>query len=202
MTMRARGFTLFEMLIAVALVGLLTTFAYRGLGEVQRATAQRAESDARLAAVQRSLSLIASDLEQAQLRPVREGYHGSPEPAMRGGGASAALEFTRAGWRDPAGAGHGPMQRVAYAQVDGKLVRSTWRVLDRAPDSAPVPRVLLTGVSGLEVSFLAGDAWAGDWPPLDADAASIGLPRAVRVSFTVEGEGRIERVVELLGAAQ
>lgn len=199
---RARGFTLYEMLIAVTLVALLCLFAYQGFDQVIRASAQLEPDNARLAAVQRSLSVLANDLEQAQPRPVREGYHGSSEPALRGGAAVALpLEFTRAGWRNPTGANHGPMQRVAYAIVDGELVRSVWRVLDRAPDSEPVQRVLLEGVSGFEVAFLVGDGWAPDWPPADSDLAASELPRAVRVAFTVEGEGRIERVVELLGAA-
>ena len=196
-----RGFTLFEMLVSVALVGLLTAFAYRGYDEVARAVATRDVSDARLAAVQRSLTFIASDLEQAQARPVREGYHGSAEPALRGGGSPAVLEFTRAGWRAAAGAGHGPLQRVAYALEDGKLVRSAWRVLDRAPDSVPARRVLLTGVSALDVRFLGAEDWITDWPASGDDGTGATLPRAVRIGFTVEGEGRIERVVELLGNA-
>jgi general secretion pathway protein J len=197
----ARGFTLFEMLISIALVGLLTAFAYRGYDEVARAVAARDVIDARLAAVQRSLTLIASDLEQAQLRPVREGYHGSPEPALRGGGAPAVLEFTRAGWRNPGGAVHGPLQRVSYALEDDKLVRSAWRVLDRAPDSVPTRRVLMTGVSALDVRFLSADDWVTDWPAVGEEGAVATLPRAVRIAFTVEGEGRIERVVEMLGNA-
>lgn len=199
---RARGFTLYEMLIAVAMVGLLAAFAYQGFDQVTRATAQQDASNARLAAVQRSLQALANDLEQAQARPVREGYHGSVEPALRGGGGAASpLEFTRAGWRNPVALNHGPMQRVAYGVVDGDLVRSVWRVLDRAPDSLSTQRVLLSGVSALEVAFLAGDGWGPDWPPPGDGVAAGELPRAVRVSFTIEGEGRIERVVELLGSA-
>ena len=182
------GFTLFEMLISIALVGLLTAFAYRGYDEVARAVAARDVIDARLAAVQRSLTLIAGDLEQAQLRPVREGYHGAPEPALRGGGSPAVLELTRAGWRSAGGAAHGPLQRVSYALEGDQLVRSAWRVL-------------LRGVSALDVRFLGADDWIADWPAPDADGAVATLPRAVRIAFTVEGEGRIERVVELLGNA-
>jgi general secretion pathway protein J len=197
---RAHGFTLYEMLIAVTLVALLSLFAYQGFDQVARASAQQELSNARLAAVQRSLSVLANDLEQAQPRPVREAYHGSLEPALRGGaGAALPLELTRAGWRNPTGANHGPLQRVSYAVIDGDLVRSVWRVLDRAPDSEPAQRVLLEGVSSLEVAFLVGDGWAQDWPPADVDVATGALPRAVRVAFSVEGEGRIERVVELLG---
>ena len=199
---QARGFTLYEMLIAVAMVGLLASFAYQGFDQVARASTQQAASNARLAALQRTLTLLASDLEQAQARPVREGYHGSPEPALRGGGGTALpLEFTRSGWRNPNDASHGPLQRVAYAVVDGKLERSTWRVLDRAPDSAATQRELLAGVSAFDLAFLAGDEWLPTWPPAGEGVAASALPRAVRVSFTVEGEGHIERVIELLGDA-
>lgn len=199
---QAHGFTLYEMLIAVAMVGLLASFAYQGFDQVARAATQQDASNARLAAVQRSLGLLASDLEQAQARPVREGYHGSLEPALRGdGGATLPLEFTRAGWRNPGDANRGPMQRVAYAIVDGELIRSAWRVLDRAPDSLASRRVLLAGVSALELEFLVGDGWVPSWPPAGEETAASELPRAVRVAFTVEGEGRVERVVELLGTA-
>lgn len=195
---QARGFTLYEMLVSIAMLGLLAAFAYQGLDQLLRSTERQRIAAERLLGVQRTLTQLASDLEQAQARPVREGYHGSSEPALRGGGAPLALELTRAGWRNPTGALHGPMQRVAYAVVDGKLVRSSWRVLDRAPDSLPVERELLAGVSGLEVAFLAEGSWQADWPPVGEGTDAL-LPAAVRVAFDLEGEGRIVRVVELVG---
>lgn len=200
---RARGFTLYELLLAFAILGLLAAFAWSGFSQLTQAAAQRDEIATRLTEVQRALALLQRDLLQADGRGVREDYHGSPEPALAGGGSPYPLQFTRAGWRNPTHAARAPSQRIAYALEQDQLVRYAWRVLDRAPGTAPQRRVLLTDVRALEVAFLAGGEWQADWPATSTTVAgaapSLERPRAVRVAFTLGDQGRLERVVELIG---
>lgn len=196
---RCTGFTLYELLLAFAILGLLAAFAWSGFAQLTRAVAQRDEVAARLGEVQRTLALAVGDLIQADGRRIREGFHGAREAAMLGGGGGYALEFSRAGWRNPASAPRPPSLRVAYTLERQELVRYAWRVLDRAPNSQPVRRVLLHRVEAFEVAFLAGGAWRPDWPPADGDTASVARPRAVRLALTLADQGRIERVIELIG---
>lgn len=198
---RGLGFTLYELLLAFAILGLLAAFAMTGFNQLNQAAAQRDEIATRLTAVQRALALVSRDLLQADGRAIREGSHGAREPGLIGGGAPFPLEFSRAGWRNPTGAPRPPTQRVAYALEGRELVRYVWRVLDRAPGTEPLRRVLLTEVDVLEVAFLAGGSWRADWPAPDTSTAPDGAtrPRAVRVTLTLADQGRIERVVELIG---
>lgn len=200
---RARGFTLYELLLAFAILGLLAAFAWSGFSQLTQAAAQRDAVATRLTEVQRALALVQRDLLQADGRGVREAYHGTREPALVGGAAPYPLELSRAGWRNPTHAARAPTQRVAYALEEGALVRYAWRVLDRAPGTTPLRRVLLADVDAIEVAFLAAGEWRADWPPPGAVPGAPTAPaarlRAVRVALTLGDQGRIERVVELIG---
>ena len=66
-----------------------------------------------------------------------------------------------------------------------------------------IPRnELLTGVTQVEFRFMDTQGeWHIDWPPLDVQgSASLVLrPKAVEVSFELEGFGRVWRLVEAGG---
>jgi general secretion pathway protein J len=198
---RARGFTLYELLLAFAILGLLAAFAWTGFSQLTQAAAQRETVATRLTEVQRALALLQRDLLQADGRGVREAYHGTREPALAGGGVPFPLELSRAGWRNPTHAARAPTQRIAYALEGGALVRYAWRVLDRAPGTEPLRRVLLTDVDAIEVAFLAAGEWRTDWPAPGGGVGAAPPPRlrAVRVALTLGDQGRVERVVELIG---
>lgn len=195
---RSRGFTLFELLLAFAILGLLSALAATGLSQLAQASAQRDAVATRLTAIQRTLTLLTRDLGQADGRGIREASHGSREPAVSGG-TSGLLELSRAGRRNPTRAARAPTLRIAYAFEQRALVRYAWPTLDRAPGSTPERRVLLTEVDAVEVAFLVGGAWRADWPPSGLAAGLDPRPRAIRVSLTLADQGRIERVVELIG---
>ena len=71
--MSTRGFSLLEVLVAVALFALAMGLAYGGLDAVVRGRAQLAGSAQALADLQRSVGLLERDLRAAQPRSVRTG---------------------------------------------------------------------------------------------------------------------------------
>lgn len=200
---QARGFSLFELLVAIAVFAALAAVAYGGLANVARTRAQLAERQDRFADVVRTLSDLERDFTQAISRPVR-GRHGERLPALLGG--AERVELTRLGFANPRAEARSNLQRVAYARHDGALQRERWAVLDRVPRSAPRERVLLDGVTALHLRYLGADGgWRDRWPPRESPDPAFGtpldaLPRAVEIRLALADLGELRRVVELPSA--
>jgi general secretion pathway protein J len=200
-TRRGRGFTLIEVLVALAVFGVLSVVAYMALGQTLSNADLLGERMARLEAIQRTIRYLDSDLMQAAPRPVRGLLGDGYEPAIRTSFASEyALEVTHGGWTNPAGLPRGTLQRSAYRIEDDELIRYHWRVLDRTINNEPIETVLLDGVESIEFRYLTTDGEGSEqWPPANvAGPAAFRLrPRAVEVVLTLVNEGEIRRLVEV-----
>jgi len=186
----AAGFTLLELLVALAIFSLIAVMSYNGLKVVlntQAATEIQADA---LAEMQKVYLLMQRDIEQVVPRPVRDEY-GDEQPALTG---DDALQLTRGGWSNPAGRLRSSLQRVGYAFEDRQLVRYSWAVLDRAQDSEPQRQVLVGDVEEMTIRYLsANNEWQERWPnPLavaEVNVPGAGLPRAVEVTLEHERFG-------------
>lgn len=209
MRLRTRGFTLLEMLVAVAIFALVSVMAYGGLAAVMQQFEMTSAAQARLQAIRRAVTLLERDIFQLENRPVREAFQGDSRPALRGGvDQMLPLELTRGGWRNPAGLRRSHLQRVAWQLSENKLQRLHWNVLDQAQDSEPQRLEVLDSVNAFELRFLdpAGN-WHDQWPPLDftrnpsipgqPGAADEPLPTAIEFVLELDDAGRIRRLVEL-----
>lgn len=198
-----RGFTLLELLVALAIFALLSVMAYGGLRNVLDTRAHVTAEMARLATLQTAFTLMERDIEQALARSVRDNY-GDVRPALAGGSNSDALvlELTHAGYRNPSARPRSQLQRVAYQLQDGKLQRLLWPVLDRAPVTEPVVTELLADVSAVQVLFYDQQLVAQPaWPvTIASDATSRSLPRAMEVSIEFVGWGRVTRLFRMVDA--
>ncbi len=183
---RQRGFTLVELLIAITVFSVLAAMAYGGLRSVlnsERAIDQAAQ---RLNAIQQAMLFISRDLAELSSRGIRDEY-GDRQPPLRSQlQGQAGLEFTRGGWSNPAGQLRSTLQRVRYTVEERQLIRYSWSVLDRAPDTQPQRYPLLKDVQSLKLRFMDEQhAWQETWPALNISKdAPAKLPRAVE--FTVE----------------
>lgn len=198
-----QGFTLIELVVALAIFAVVSVLVYGGLRSVLDTRNRTEEQATRLAGLQTAFVLMARDIEQAAARRIRDDA-GGLLPAMRGATSSgnSALEFTRAGWNNPAGRARSNLQRVGYLVRDGKLLRVAWTMLDRGPGDRPQETVLLDKVKGFEMRFLDPQMqWQLQWPLATTDSSSqIMLPRAIEVSIDVEGWGRIPRLFRVPGS--
>jgi general secretion pathway protein J len=188
---RSTGFTLIEVLLALAIFGVISVLAYR-------ATAALTDGEARLSAeAQRWRNLEAlftrfeADIRQAIPRDSRAGAR--TEPAWLANQAdaagNAALVFSRAGAEfadEPGIAG----QRIGY-RLRGHAVEITyWPQLDNATQTQPAVYTLADGVAVFRIAYLSrGGAWRDSWPA-PGEAA---LPRAVRLDMTLLSGEVIER---------
>jgi len=198
--LRMAGFTLLELLVAMAVFAVLAVMAYQGLNTVlaNRDAVER-QAD-RLRDLQTAWLVIGRDLQQASPRAVRDELGGELRPFKGGEGFLPMLELTRAGYRNPAGLQRSTLERVAYQLRLNELTRMRWRVLDRAQDTQPVERVLLTGVRSVALRFLdSAREWQATWPPPNREDAEVLAPRAVEVILELEDWGRITRLFALPG---
>ncbi len=203
MTQTARGFTLVELLAAIAIFAVMALMAYGGLSAVLSARTAVEASQARTAEIQKAVYRLQSDLEQARPRPIRDEY-GDRQPAFVTRDESREgrrVEFTRGGWRNPRLQRRSALERVSYGLKDGRLVRYSWLTLDRAREDAVIEVALLDGLESLEWRFLdAQRTWRDSWPPqASADAASPdALPLAVELTFETRDWGQMRFLFRLI----
>ncbi|MCW3150538.1 type II secretion system minor pseudopilin GspJ [Stutzerimonas stutzeri] len=203
---RMAGFTLLELLIAIALFALLGLGTYRMLEAVLRSDAATAEQEQRLRELSRALWVFERDLLQVAGRPVRDSY-GDERNALigqlEGDDGAPVLELTRSGWRNPTGLRRANLQRVRWRLAGERLERVYWVVLDRDVDSQPRVQAVLDEVRALQLRYLdEQQAWHDEWPPFDygaggSEQAAQRLPIAVELILEHPRYGRISRLLRL-----
>lgn len=188
------GFTLVELLIALAIVALLSLLGYRALAALSESETKLSAEATRWRTLDLFFARLEGDLRQAVPRPARLG--GTREPAWAGATdatGNAWLEFSRAGPEfalEPSSAG----ARMGYRFHDGTVDVLYWASYDRPQSVAPAAYPLVAGVARFELAYLARDgSWLDTWPqPGEAD-----LPRAVKVDLTLASGEKIERWLAL-----
>jgi general secretion pathway protein J len=202
-TRSTSGFTLLELLVAVSIFALISAMAYSGLQSVMNQQQQTAQRSERLADLQLVYRVMQRDLGQLIARPIRNQF-GDEAKALEGGSGFAGVEFSRAGYPNPAGFLRSEIQRVAYLPDQDVLLRRSWRVLDRAQDSEPDEQVLVEQMERFEMRFLDNnDQWQDRWPPLQNQAGTDpGLPKAVEVQLALEEIGTLNWLFRVPQAPQ
>jgi general secretion pathway protein J len=141
MTARAgssHGFTLLELLVAIAIfafVGVMALSGYTQLAKQSEYAGQRLD---RVRDVQRAVQLVGQDLAEIEPRPIREPLGEARLPAVLATeSVDYRLQFTRAGWSNTAGLPRPTLQRVGYRVDNEGLWRDHWVVLDRTLSVEP-----------------------------------------------------------------
>lgn len=136
-----RGFTLIEVMIAMALFALVSAMTFQGLHGSMRVQESIDRHADELAETQMIWALMLQDFMHLARRPVRD-RRGDRHPAFDLKPEECAVEFTRVG------AAHtGGLQRVAYCVDDGALRRRVWQTLDRTDSTEYIEATLLEDVS-------------------------------------------------------
>ncbi|MEK9713918.1 MAG: type II secretion system minor pseudopilin GspJ [Thalassolituus sp.] len=194
--LRSRGFTLLEVLVAVAISAAVGIGAVQLLSTVSGVNKSSIETSDEIAALQRLNQVLGRDFGQYISRGIRNEY-GDDAPALMIGSGDYPLEMTIAGWRnnpvtdDP----RSTLQRVAYRseeidtdacrpalerlaysqgispddyQDEGEcLVRYYWPMLDRGDDSEPRAQVLYDQIENVEFELVVREEAAAGGFELD-----------------------------------
>ena len=200
---RNRGFTLLEILVAVAILAIMSVMAYRGVSEARVSVENAGGHMDRLREVQRAMYLLTSDFRTLAPRPIREPIGDGFRAALRRDpNAVTLVELSHGGWPNGAGTPRGTVQRVSYRLEERTLIREYWNVTDPTLANIPVTRRLLNQVERIEIRYLnSGREWVTQWPPLGG-AGDTGLrsrPMAVEITIVLTDYGELKRLIEVAG---
>ena len=196
-----RGFTLLEMLIAIAIFAMIGLASNAVLSTVLTNDEVTRAFSTRLKALQQGFGAIERDLAQTVARTPRllEGGRGST--VFQTGNdildsESEALVFYRLGWLNPDGLlPRGSLQSVAYVVHEGRLERWYFPYPEPEFGAEPIKTVVIDKVLSVEYSFFMDDKW-------ERKVEATKLPKAIAMEIEIEGLGKIQRKFLLpLGAA-
>ena len=200
---RARGFTLIELLVALSVFAVLSVMAYGGLSGVLAARERVLQSLERTTALQKAYLRLRNDLQQLRARPARDPY-GETQAALVLL-PDGSMEFTRSGWRNPLSQPRSALERVGYrVDDDARLVRTSWRAIDRAQNAPVAEAIVLEQVEELRWRFLVGNEWTDRWPPPSTDGvpAHEAVPRAVEATLVLKDLGEVRLLFSATNAVR
>ena len=193
-TGQSGGFTLIEILIALAILALIAVLGYRAVASLADSEAQLTAESVRWRGLDGLFARLEADMREAEPRPVR--VAGGTEPAWVGNideHGDADLRFSRAGPEfalEPGSAG----QRIGYRLRGAAIEVLYWPHLDQPQGAVPVAYALVDGIARFRIAYLGGDGtWRERWPALGEAA----VPRAVRVELTLASGETVERWLAL-----
>lgn len=211
------GFTLLEVMIALAIFAIIGLSAYRVLDVIISSQARIEEHSKALRQWQRAMLIIGADIEQMLNRPIR-GAYADEEKALQVDG-DYTLEFTRLGWRNPLQRKRSELQRVAYSLdsigiisngdeyietgVDDQaihLLRYHWSMLDRPQDAKPETQILIQNVNDIRLRFLGiVGKWQTEWPLANNDETidHSALPIAIELTIETQTLGEVRRIFQI-----
>ena len=181
---KQQGFTLLEILIALAIFAVMSMMAYAGLAAVLDARASTVPRAQQLAQLQTTLYLLNEDLSQVIKRPIRDQL-GSSEPAFSIGRGNEILVFTRTVPSWLANSSETNLLRVSYSLEKEALYRRVWTIPDRTQQTEYRRRKLLV-TQGVTIKGFS--AKTKTWGEIVGE-----IPLALDISFKLDGLGSVHR---------
>ncbi|RJG51616.1 type II secretion system minor pseudopilin GspJ [Motilimonas pumila] len=188
----AKGFTLLEIMIAIAVFSVLSMAAYQVLQGVMRSDELSRNHSDDIKQLQRAMLIIEKDMTQMVARTIRNGG-GPGESVIRAGkyiaeSESDGIDFVRLGWSNPKGQlPRSNLLRVAYRVREDKLERLYFLYPDSISGQEPESQVLIEGVNSLKLRYWKS-SWQETWTEKDT------LPAGVAFELELEKYGKISRL--------
>lgn len=192
--MKSRGFTLLEILVAIAIFSIMAVFAYSTLQQVLSTNQHLQKQADELAQLQFVLGRFLEDVAQLIQRPIRDEF-GATEPALIG--SSQRLKLTHSGWENPLESKRSNLQRVEWILEGQTLYRQYWTVLDRIRFNQPIKTALLKNIESFELRYLDNNnVWQSEFPTKPSSQITQTTIKAVEIIFSLKNWGKLHRLVE------
>ncbi|ABV85479.1 type II secretion system minor pseudopilin GspJ [Shewanella pealeana] len=192
LTKSQRGFTLLEMLIAIAIFAMLGLAANTVLSTVMKNDTATRDFAAKLKAMQQGFGVIERDLNQMVARTPRLLEGGRATTVFQTGSnmldsESESLVFFRLGWLNPDGLlPRGSLQSVAYVVMEGQLQRWYYPYPEPEIGAEPIKTVIMEKVLSVEYAFFTDDKW-------ERQTDATKLPKAIAIEIEFEDIGKVQR---------
>jgi general secretion pathway protein J len=197
----AKGFTLLEVLIAIAIFSVISLSSFTLFDTILNADANSQKSSARQNELQRAFLLIERDFLQIAHRSIRfNGEEPLQEFIYTDSGAIFSdfqtLGFVRGGWTNPGLLlPRSNMQSVAYQLNGSTLERLHFNFVDAVVGQEPKVRPLINGVEQLAFEFYDGKVWT---KTLDSEK----IPTAIAIELELEDYGLVRRQFIIAGESK
>lgn len=183
------GFTLVELLVAIAIFAVLSAMGWKIFDYLSRVKEHNAMHEARLGQLQDAFLQMQRD--SLQMVPLTANVAGEEQSALRLD--NQKLTFSKAGVTDPLRQGLSPYERIEYQYnaQDQKLYRLKYSNLNIPANSQPLSSVLLSDLESYQVTVLNPNELIG-WPEQDQQGnsnmpVSAQLPKGLRIIFKQRG---------------
>lgn len=197
---KAAGFTLLEVLIAIAIFSVISLSSFTLFNTVLNADEKSQSRSQRQNELQRAFLLIERDMLQIARRSIRLNGEAPLKDFIYTDTSSfvsdsQTLGFVRNGWTNPGLLlPRGDVQSVAYQLNEDTLERLHYNFVDAVVGEEPKRRPLITGVKEVTFEFFDGKKWQGK-------LASETIPLAIAIELELEDYGIIRRQFLVAGDA-
>ena len=195
-----RGFTLLEILVAMAIASIIGVGAMVLLDRATLAHKNIQQQGDRYNAIERTMLFISNDIQQIAPRKFRDEFGDIKENLSSDDSIGKThLSFTRLGRRNPARLARSNLEKLTYLVEDEQLKRISYLYPDGMNVEQGLNRTLLDKVDELSIQFFNGENWSDFWPvdssaSTQEQAANNILPVAIRVTLELQDIGPINRL--------
>ncbi len=206
----ARGFTLIEGLVALAIFAVIAILSYRTLASIFETRERLQQQSSSLRDQALFFARLENDLNALLPRAITNSVNQS-EPALRILAAARnadepVITFTRTGFAAASGASAAP-QRIGYRLKDNTIELLIWPGLDQAPRAEPSVYPALKHIREFRWRVLpppptTGQVanWQLDWQP-NSGSSAIVFPSALELTVTAITGASIVRIFSLRNLA-
>lgn len=187
-TNQQRGFTLLEVLIALALTAGMSLMCWQVLHGVLLTSATIKQQSTRFTQLQFAVTLLERDFSQAILPSTARNHQAAMSPVKQKLLSESQGHFVRHNWLNPgARLPRTELEEVAYRLSQGSLERISFRYPQQGDNATPTIIPLLSGVESFHIAYYRDGKVMDRWNMFSV------LPDSVMITLRLAGVGEIYR---------
>lgn len=188
---RQKGFTLIEMMLAIAIFALLSLMATQILRSILQTHQRVDDKNQQMGQIHLALALMERDISQATVRPAADESRPNLADFIVVKGISDEIELVHRHWANPGAIlARSSLERVKYRLRAGQLERLSFPTPGATISQARIVP-LIHDVERFQLRFSQAGAWQNGW------YASAVLPQAIEVTVELPKYGRLRRIILL-----